>query len=86
MYAAHCLELPKYAFYPTIFRYIFVTLLMSAVFACMNHFIATTSWGMVVADILLCGIVGFLLNFFLLFEARERAIFLDNIRRILHRV
>ena len=85
MYAAHCLELPKHAFYPTIFRYIFVTLLMSAVFAGMNHFITTTSWGMVVADILLCGIVGFLLNFFLLFEARERAIFLDNIRRILHR-
>ena len=85
MYAAHCLGLPKRTFYPTIFRYMTVTTLMALVFVGLNQVITTRSWTMVILDVILCGIIGSVLNFALLFEKKERALFVDNIRKLLLR-
>lgn len=83
MYAAYCLNLPKRTFYPTIFRYISVTMVMALVFLGLNHFIKTESWTMVLIDVIMCGIIGSILNFLFLFENKERKIFADNIKRLL---
>lgn len=85
MYAAHCLHLPRRTFYPTIFRYIGVTLLMAIIFMGLNRVIVTGSWGMVIVDVILCGVIGSVLNFALLFERKERSLFLDNVKRLLRR-
>ncbi len=85
LYAAHCLELPKKTFYPTILRYIAVTAFMSAVFVVLGKLIPTESWGMIVVDILICGILGTLINFLFLFEKKEKAIFLDTVRKVVRR-
>nr|MBQ8253573.1 hypothetical protein [Lachnospiraceae bacterium] len=85
MYAAHCLELPKRTFYPTILRYLFVTALMSAVFIALGRIIPTTSWAMVVVDIFICGLLGCAINFLLLFDRKEKAIFVDTLKRVLRR-
>lgn len=86
MYAAHCLDLPKGTFYPTIFRYIAVTALMILIFTGYNHVIPTNSWIILFADILLCGITGLVLNYFILFTKKERAMFIDVITRGLERL
>lgn len=85
MYAAYCLKLPKRTFYPTIFRYMGVTLLMAVIFMGLNRVIVTESWGMVIVDIILCGIIGCVLNFALLFEKKERSLFLDNVKRLMRK-
>ena len=82
MYAAYCLQLPKRTFYPTIFRYMGVTFLMAIIFIGLNHVIVTKNWGMVIIDIILCGVIGSILNFVFLFEKKERDLFLGNIRRL----
>ncbi len=85
LYAAHCLEIPKKTFYPTILRYIAVTALMSAVFVTLGKLIPTQNWGMIVVDILICGIVGTVINFLFLFEKKEKAIFIDTVRKVVRR-
>ena len=85
LYAAHCLEIPKKTFYPTILRYLAVTALMSAVFVALGKLIPTASWAMILVDILICGILGTLINFFFLFEKKEKALFVDTVRKVLHR-
>lgn len=82
MYAAHCLQLPKKTFYPTIFRYMGVTLLMAVIFMGLNKVIVTESWGMVIFDVLLCGVTGCILNFLFLFGKKERSLFLETVKKI----
>lgn len=83
LYAAHCLGLSKKTFYPAIFRYMTVTALMAVCFCVLNSFLTTTSWSMVIFDILLCGIIGSVLNILLLFGKKERDIFFGFFHRFL---
>ena len=85
MYAAHCLNLPKKIFYPTILRYLAVTAFMSVVFIILGKLIPTGNWGMIVVDIFVCGIVGSLINFLFLFEKKEKAIFMDTVKKVVRR-
>ncbi len=85
MYAAHCLELPKKTFYPTILRYLAVTAFMSVVFIILGKLIPTDNWGMIVVDVFVCGIVGSLINFLFLFEKKEKAIFMDTVKKVVRR-
>jgi len=77
MYAAHCLGLKKTAFHPTIFRYILVSILMGAIFIGLGQIIPATNWPLILMSILFCGIIGCILNFFLLFEKKEQDIFVE---------
>ncbi len=85
LYAAHCLGIPKKTFYPTILRYLAVTALMSVVFIFLGRIIPTTNWGMIVIDILICGILGTIINFLFLFEKKEKAIFIDTVRKVVRK-
>ncbi|MCM1160398.1 MAG: oligosaccharide flippase family protein [Roseburia sp.] len=85
MYAAHCLGLKKTIFYPTIFRYIAVSLGMIAVFMGFNHVISTTNWLILILDVFLCGITGAVINFIFLFGKRERDMLLDTVFRFVKR-
>ena len=85
MYAAHCLGLKKRVFYPTIIRYMSVTILMAGIFTLYNRMISTESWLVLFADILLCGVTGLILNYLILFTKKERLIFQETIFRFLKR-
>lgn len=84
MYAAHCLEIKKSSFYPTIIRYILVSVGMIGVFALFHSLITTSSWLILFADIFLCGITGSVLNFLFLFGKKEQAILIESLKRMLH--
>ena len=80
MYAAHCLELPKRTFYPTIFRYITVTAVMAAVFRVLGMILPAGSWLMIILSVFICGVLGMIMNFFLLFEGSERSVLINAVR------
>lgn len=82
MYAAHCLHISKKTFYPTIIRYLLVSILMVALFIGMGQILPTSNWLWILIDIVLCGIVGSIINITLLFEQKEKQILLDF---VLHR-
>ena len=85
LYAAHCLGLPKKVFYPTIFRYIGVTGLMGVLFFLLGRIFPATSWLLIGASVLICGIIGSILNYLLLFERKEREVLLQTLLRFLKR-
>ena len=81
MYAAHCLKISKKSFYPVIVRYILVSALMCALFFGMGIFLPSHTWLWLVLDVIACGIVGCIINYCLLFGKRERAVFVDMIKK-----
>ncbi len=86
MYAAHCLDLPKKTFYPTIFRYIGVTILMAVLFIGLGKVLPAGNWGLIVLSVLICGILGSVINYFLLFEKKERDVLAQTIGRVIGRL
>lgn len=85
MYAAHCLEIPKKSFYPTIFRYILVSIAMSAVFFGFYLILPAHSWFWIFADVIICGITGSIINLLFLFGKKERAMLWDIVQKFLKR-
>jgi O-antigen/teichoic acid export membrane protein len=85
MYAAHCLGLPKKTFYPTIFKYMFVTVLMTGVFCVFNRLIATSNWFVLIGDVFLCGMTGLLMNYAILFTNKERSILQETVLKYVKR-
>lgn len=81
MYAASCLGLKKSSFYPVIFRYIAVSMIMIAVFCGVHQVITAKSWALLFVCVALCGIMGALMNFFFLFGQREKALLTDMIAK-----
>lgn len=79
LYAAHCLKIKKTSFYPVIFRYTIVSIAMIILFVGLNSFLTTNSWGMLLFDILLCGVIGSIINFCFLFGKKEKQILLNTI-------
>ncbi|MBR1691832.1 MAG: oligosaccharide flippase family protein [Lachnospiraceae bacterium] len=85
MYAAHCLNLKKRSFYPVILRYIAVSAAMIGIFCGIHQIMPATGWMMLLACVIVCGIVGAALNFFLLFGKRERLLLADFLAKRLRR-
>ena len=85
MYAAHCLKLPKKTFYPTILRYIAVTCLMSILFGVMGKLFPAHSWLQIFISVVVCGMLGSIMNFVLLFEKKERETFITVAGRFIGR-
>ena len=85
MYAAHCLEIPKKSFYPVIWRYIGVSCLMAAAFLGLYRLLPCGSWLWLFTDIVICGMIGCIINLWLLFGKKERAILKDIVQKTLHR-
>lgn len=83
MYAAHCLGLKKRSFYPTIVQYIVVSAAMIGLFVVIHKLLAASSWGMLCADIFICGLTGAVMNFLFLFGKKEKALLLDTILKFL---
>ncbi|MCD8241331.1 MAG: lipopolysaccharide biosynthesis protein [Lachnospiraceae bacterium] len=85
MYAAHCLQIPKTSFYPVIFRYIVVSAAMGAVFCLLSLALPSVSWFWLFLDVIICGVVGSIMNLVFLFGKKERAMLLDVIQKMLRR-
>ena len=58
---------------------------MGVVFIILGKLIPTGSWGMIIVDILICGVLGTVINFLFLFEKKEKAIFIDTMKKVIRR-
>ena len=73
IYAATCLKQKKTIFYPIILRYFAVTVLMVLTFVGVKLVLpAIDGWLSLGAAAVACGIVGLVINYFLLFGKAER--------------
>ncbi len=77
MYAAHCLEIPKKTFYPTIIRYVLVSASMIALFYGFYLVLPSSNWFWIFVDVVICGVVGCILNILFLFGKKEREMLFD---------
>ncbi|MCR5655459.1 MAG: MATE family efflux transporter [Lachnospiraceae bacterium] len=82
MYAAHCLNIPKRSFYPTIIRYILVSFAMGAAFFGLGLFLPSDTWLWLFIDILICGVLGSILNLLFLFGRKEREMLVDVLKKL----
>lgn len=80
MYAAHCLNISKKTFYPTILRYTLVSSVMVSFFLFLGKQLPASNWWFILLDIFICGIIGSLINFYFLFGSKERDILLQFIK------
>jgi len=81
MYAAHCLNISKKSFYPTIIRYTLVSIVMSGIFYGLYLVLPSANWLWLFIDVVICGIVGSIINFFFLFGQKERSLLLDTVKK-----
>lgn len=81
MYAAHCLGIPKRSFYPTIIRYIIVSVAMIGVFFGLYLVVPSNNWFWLFADVVICGVIGSVINICFLFGAKERAMLFDIVKK-----
>lgn len=81
MYAAHCLNIPKRSFYPTIVRYVLVSIGMGAVFCLLAPILPSANWLWLCMDVVICGVIGTIINIVFLFGKKERAMLFDILRK-----
>lgn len=75
IYSAHCLSISIMTFYKPIIRYIISTVIMIITFSFLTQFISLVSWGTLIVFAICCGIVGGLINYFIMFGKIERDTF-----------
>jgi len=72
IYAAKCLNVSWKTFFPTIFRYTVSTMLLIGIFFIMEKFININNLFILGISILVCGIIGLLIDYLVLFSKEDR--------------
>ncbi len=75
MYTAKCLRVNKKTFYPVIIRYLFTTIIIFVAFYIIYNIIDVTSWIRLIVVGIVCGIIGLIMNYLLLFNKSEKSNF-----------
>lgn len=80
MYAAHNLHMPILTFYPPLIRGTLASFLMLGVFKMILRFCNISGWGSLAGVAIVCGIVGYMINYCLVFSREERRRLFDIVR------
>lgn len=86
IYCSKCLKQNFKTFFGPILRYIFTTLIMVLAFFIIKLFIIPKNWLMIFISVFLCGIAGFIINYFIMLTHNEREVFNNLIINKLHLV
>ena len=81
MYAASNLRVGFFTFYPPIIRGCLATGLMSVVFYKVSNWIQVKSWGGLACIAVVCGVIGYVINYLIVFEHRERKKIIGILRK-----
>lgn len=81
MYAAKCLNQNNHIFLSTIGRYIITTFVMIISMYLLSLIIVPNNWILLIISILICGLLGLIINYFLLFNKKERELLINIISR-----
>ena len=80
IYAAKCLDLKWYVFYPTIFKNLMNILILICGYSLIKTIIPVTSWSLLVCNGLLDIIIGLFLTLFIMYNREERDAVLKILR------
>lgn len=81
LYSAHCLGVKKTIFYPEIVRYLIVSVVLTIIYFGFYSLIPVNSWAILILMVFVCGIVGVIVNYFLVFNKNDRMNFINIIKR-----
>lgn len=85
LYSAHCLGVKKTIFYPEIFRYLFTTVVITAVYYGLYNLISVDSWLTLILSVTICGFVGLLISYLIMFNKAERKRIIELMKKKLFR-
>ncbi len=85
LYSAHCLGVKKTTFYPEIFRYLLVNLILLGIDYFVYSLFNIDSWMILILMIILCGAIGLIVNYLIMFSKEDRKYFIILIKKKLSR-
>ena len=71
-YAAHTLNIKVTTFYPPMIKGVISFIFISGIFFIINKFINISTWGDFIRVVCSCGILGYIINFFMILKKSER--------------
>lgn len=86
IYSAKCLKIKSNSFFMTIFKYLFTSSIMVGMFYILRIILNPNSWLKIFISVILCGIVGLLVNCYVLLKKEDRKLLIDMIKRKIIRV
>lgn len=86
MYSAYCLGVNKKTFYPEIFINLFVTLVLLIVDYIIYKIIPINSWLSLIVCVIICGCIGLVINYLLLFSRKEKMEFINIIKKFIKKI
>lgn len=79
-YASKCLDIKYTSFFPPILRYFASSIIMIAVFYLISLFLTVNNWIGIFISVLICGIVGLIINFIVMLGKAEREFFIKIVK------
>ena len=86
IYSSICLEVPKKTFYPVMIRYFISTLLLLMSFYMLKISVLSNTWGLLFINVVICGILGLVINYFIVLGKKERIILIEMIRENINKI
>lgn len=81
IYAAYSIHAPYHTFYRSLVRGIASSLIMLIIFIPVRHIVSITSWPQFFIVCLLCGFVGYAVEFFIVFSRKEKRKITDIVKK-----
>ena len=79
IYAAHLLKVKWYTFYGPLFRGMVSTAVVLVVFGIYRHFVPVKSWLALFISAIICGVIGYLINYCIVLNSKERQMVKDKV-------
>lgn len=81
IYAAHVLEIKWYTFYGPLLRGLTASAVVLAAFYGYRCFVAADSWISLIGSALICGVIGYVINYIIVLDKQERVMVKEMITR-----
>ena len=76
-YAAKCMNISMMTFFGTVLRYLFSTAVITAIFFALKAIMAVENWLWLLVSVMICGVVGLIVNYLVLFNRSDRERFIN---------
>lgn len=80
LYCSHCLKTKYTEFYPTILKYIFTTIILIIILLGVKLIFVPYNWTSLIIAGIITGIIGVMVNYFILLNKKEKKMIQDKIR------
>jgi len=83
-YSAKCIGIKYNSFFKTIYKYFISSVLMIVVFYIISIIMPINNWIMIFISIVVCGVVGLIINIIIMLEKEDRKLFIELLKNKLN--